>query len=338
MTIFVVIRVRARKSASSHGDTRELRGFQSLEAFQQQDQSSTIKQPTTRFRLLNSFPEYKKGIDSLFRTPQLNKVLETYSSQIVHLTMWRMNLPLGRNEFRFYERIPNLRNLRIIVLVAKWEPTRIKMVLQLVALPPQQKYNSKLSKSYQINSWPHITRVSSHNFEQTTNNFHSSKRMLEFQPWHEAIPWGDLNVSISPLLLFTALEVTHTAKCIMVTCTLEYIFTRFLHALSAFRFWTKILAWHHTHISMIQLTRFCYQKLIKYSRVHDSQESYDTWHLVLQTSKYWHWHKIWKTFSLMTDGGIMNRPESFSGSLLGIVVTRSNLRWRECCASFGSWV
>lgn len=103
------------------GDKRELRGFQSVEAFLQNDRSSTIQQPTTRFSLLNSFPDKKKSVDSLFRSPQLNKVLESYATQMVHLTVWRMNLPLGRNEIQFYERLPNLRSLRILVMVAKCE-------------------------------------------------------------------------------------------------------------------------------------------------------------------------------------------------------------------------
>lgn len=82
-------------------------GDDSLESFVQKDSTSSIKLPTTRFKL-----DFRTT--QVFRHPCIARFLEQYGNQIEHLAVSRLSIPMQEDELSFYESLPNLRTLKVI--------------------------------------------------------------------------------------------------------------------------------------------------------------------------------------------------------------------------------
>lgn len=81
------------------GDTR------SLESFLLQDGANSIRKPTRTLKLFFSKDQ------KIFGHPGLPEFLEKYGSQIESLHVSYLSIPMGEDEWRFYEGLPKLKSL-----------------------------------------------------------------------------------------------------------------------------------------------------------------------------------------------------------------------------------
>lgn len=89
----------------------------SLESFLHEDASvsSIIKRiPTSGFNLC--WHKKVKSTEAVFQDSLTSEFLEKYGSNVVHLKVFNMTIPLGENEFNFYSNLPNLRCLSVLAV------------------------------------------------------------------------------------------------------------------------------------------------------------------------------------------------------------------------------
>lgn len=81
-------------------------GSENIKDYLDKDAASSIKMPTTHFKIMFDSTES-------FKSPLIQKFLQQYGNQIEHLHIAGMNIPMGSSEFDFYVRIPNLKSLQV---------------------------------------------------------------------------------------------------------------------------------------------------------------------------------------------------------------------------------
>lgn len=91
-----------------HQDQGEC-GEQSLEIFLQEDRESSIRKPISRFRLTWG----RLVTETVLQSALFDEFLEKYGNQVAQIEVSRMSLPLGENEFKFYEKLGKLRSLTV---------------------------------------------------------------------------------------------------------------------------------------------------------------------------------------------------------------------------------
>lgn len=88
-------------------ENKEKKGALSLESFLPKDYLCSIRNPTGCFSLKFSKDE------KIFANPHLLTFVEKYCNQIENLRVSYLSIPLGEDEWNFYEKLPKLKRISI---------------------------------------------------------------------------------------------------------------------------------------------------------------------------------------------------------------------------------